>query len=59
MITVEMLGLFLVVLSVASWQSYRRGRFLGQVEGITASLDHLVEEGYIDVLEAIEVEKKF
>lgn len=49
--------LFIVMILLSNWQGYRRGRRKGTLEGIEGSLDHLIETGRLDVLDAIEAQK--
>ena len=61
MITLEMLAIFLFCLVGGMWHSYRTGHAtgvkLGKKEGISASLDHLVENGYLKLGDSLEVEE--
>ena len=45
--------LFIVVVLISNWHGYTRGRKLGVYEGVQGSLDHLVDTGRLDVLDAI------
>ena len=56
MISFEAVLLLLFCLAGGMWHSHRVGLKNGRLEGINASLDHLIEEGRIDVLDAAEAE---
>ena len=45
--------LFIIVVMLSNWHGYRRGRKQGTYEGVQGSLDHLVDTGRLDVLDAI------
>jgi len=50
----EALIIVLLCLTVGMFYSYRLGIKTGQMEGIKASLDHLIEEGHLDVIDVEE-----
>lgn len=52
----EVLILILLCLAAGMGYSYRSGIKSGRVQGIVASLDHLIEEGHLNVLDADEAE---
>lgn len=56
-----MLAIFLFCMAGGMWHSYKVGHAsgikLGKQEGISASLDHLVENGYLDLYDSLEAEE--
>jgi hypothetical protein len=48
--------LFVLAVMASNWHGYNRGMKKGKYEGLSGTLDHLVETGRLDVLDAIEVD---
>ena len=51
MITPGILAVFLIILALSGFQSYRLGGKEGEQRGINETLDHLIEEGRLEVAE--------
>jgi hypothetical protein len=48
--------LFVLAVMASNWHGYSKGIVRGKYEGMDASLNHLIDTGRLDVLDAIEAE---
>ena len=51
MIAPEIVAIFLIILAFSGIQCYRLGGKAGEQRGINETLDHLIEEGRLEVAE--------
>jgi hypothetical protein len=48
--------LFVLAIMASGWHMYYRGMKQGKYEGIDKTLDHLVDTGRLDIMDAIAVD---